>query len=134
MALSKAEQRAIVKRDAERRLERDIAEHIALQSPKVADNGMPIDYLPNNHRDVRASRKWNPTRVVGIAPGTEDISDGTPTVLVRRPGQPDEIRTVSSFRQPRRTRRTVSQSTVQATRQTPLQSSSLPAHDWLASE
>lgn len=36
--------------------------------------------------------------VRGIAPGTEDSSDGTPTVLVTHADGSQEIRTVSSFR------------------------------------
>jgi hypothetical protein len=72
----------------------------------MAPNGMPADWAPNRHRNCRASRdSWElllgyAGSLRGIAPGTENESDGTPTVLVynmfQRHGT--EVRPVSSFR------------------------------------
>lgn len=60
--------------------------------------------LANHHRDIRVSPRFKgwPTRVVGIAPGTEDTSDGTPTVLVTQRDGSSEVRTVASFRKGRK--------------------------------
>lgn len=98
MALSRSEQRRILREDRERRIARDVAEHLALTGSSDAEPAQ--DVLPNNHRDVRVSPRYKgwPTRVVGIAPGTESTSDGTPTVLCRYADGTSEIRTVASFR------------------------------------
>jgi len=65
-------------------------------------DGLPIDFTPNNHRTYKVSRDyWDRMlnhRPVGIAPGTEATSDGTPTVLCHYADGTSEVRTVSSFR------------------------------------
>lgn len=83
--LSKAQQREIMRQDAERRLERDIAEHLLLN--KSSDATPSETGVPNNHmRNPKASADcWSrglKGRTVGVAPGTEAESDGTPTVRV----------------------------------------------------
>jgi hypothetical protein len=67
-------------------------------------DGMPVDYVPNEHRIVRVApdswrRMLNHT-CKGVAPGTEEISDGTPTFLRRNLYDPtvSEVVTVSSVR------------------------------------
>ena len=65
-------------------------------------DGMPLDYTPNGHRTYRVSRDYWERMLnhspVGIAPGTEATSDGTPTVLCTYADGTSEVRTVSSFR------------------------------------
>lgn len=71
-------------------------------------DGMPLDYTPNNHRDIRVSPDYWERMLrhhcVGIAPGTEDTSDGTPTVLCTYADGTSEIRTVASFSRVREAR------------------------------
>jgi hypothetical protein len=104
MSLSRAEQREIVLADRERRIQREIDEYLRLigapsQTVATRDDGLALDYLPNRHRTVRASQSsWLQSRVVGIAPGTEATSDGTPTVKCTYADGTSEVRTVSSFR------------------------------------
>jgi len=68
------------------------------------DDGMPIDYVDNGNRIVRvAPDSWQRMlrhRCVGIAPGTEDTSDGTPTFLRRNLYDPTicEVVNVSAVR------------------------------------
>jgi len=70
-------------------------------------DGMPVDYVPNEHRIVRVApdswRRMLNFRCIGIAPGTEDSSDGTPTVRVRNlyDSSVDSVVPVSHFRRER---------------------------------
>jgi hypothetical protein len=86
MSLSRDEQYRILREDQERRITREVNEWLALNTAKPDPNAMPADYLPNRHRTIRASedswRRGLKGRTAGIAPGTEDASDGTPTVAV----------------------------------------------------
>jgi hypothetical protein len=108
--MDKRTQREIMRRDNERRAERAVADYLALQgrdtSRQTAPNGMPLDYMPNSHRDIRVSpSSWDVSgRVVGVATGTEKTSDGTPTVRVIHSDGTEEIRTVSSIRRRRNSR------------------------------
>lgn len=108
-------QREIMRADEERRIQRDIDEWLLLKGSDdshiiaTRDDGLALDFLPNNHRDVRVSpstwdRSW---KTPGIAPGTEATSDGTNTVRVRNlyDDTVNEVRTVASFRRPRETSR-----------------------------
>jgi hypothetical protein len=85
-----------------------LAEQAAIIEAWIAENtdarGV-VQYAPNSMMiradaraigavtatDVRVSERWRPTakRAVGTAPGHE--GDGTPSMLVKRPGQPDEV-------------------------------------------
>jgi hypothetical protein len=86
MSLSRDEQYRILREDEERRITREVNEWLALNTAKPNPNAMPADYLPNQHRTIRASedswRRGLKGRTAGIAPGTENHSDGTPTVAV----------------------------------------------------
>jgi len=70
-------------------------------------DGMPVDYVPNEHRIVRVApdswRRMLDFRCVGIAPGTEAESDGTHTVRVRNLYDPsiNDVVPVSHFRRER---------------------------------
>lgn len=110
MALSRADQRRIMRDDVKRRNAREALEDATLlrDTSYCPDGVDPYHYdrsitgVPTQgNRNFAASRSsWERGlrgRTVGIAPGTEDDSDGTPTVAVIIDGV-TEIRPVSSFR------------------------------------
>jgi len=72
-------------------------------------DGMPIDFTPNAHRNIKVSPDYWERMLrfqpVGIAPGTESTSDGTPTVRCTYADGTSEVRTVSSFSKVREARR-----------------------------
>lgn len=137
--LSRQQQREILRRDAEARRQRDIEDFLLLNKPSDAT---PTETgVPNNHnRVVRVSESsWNRGlrgKVVGVAPGTESESDGTPTVLCKYADGSQEVRTVSSFRALRTRRARVTQPTVQTTRVEPIRMDNpiFGTNDYLASE
>lgn len=119
MALSRADQRRILREDAKRRNAREASEIADL----LGFAPTPDETVPRGTMLVRAdaraigattaltvrasqsswldSRGYLRGRVVGVAPGTEDTSDGTPTVRVIHADGTSEVRTVASFRAPR---------------------------------
>lgn len=126
--LSPSAQRRIMRDDAQRRLDRDIAEHLALHGAVPASltrqNGMPLDYLSNHSRlPVAHDASMYPReRAVGIATGTSDTSQG-PTVRVIHADGTTEVRTVSSFRKDRVSstrQRATATTTVKRTRALPM--------------
>jgi hypothetical protein len=124
MALSSQQQREIIAADRARRDAREIEEYLALQAARGGtDHTRRVNGVDPYHvtRSITGepsdrNRKHRPSgdywtrgtfergRIVGIAPGTEDTSDGTPTVRVTRADGTSEVRTVASFRQPREAR------------------------------
>jgi hypothetical protein len=119
MALSRAEQRAIVAADAERRRAREIDEYLQLHGSSEASesydprltalpcqtSGVGVVYPP---RRVRVSEdSWTRGmrgRTVGVAPGTEDSATEATVRVIHADGS-SEIRTASSFRAVRETQR-----------------------------
>lgn len=132
--------RDIVKQDNARRADRVIKELALFDRPTDAPDGIDpylwdrsITGVPSaGNRNPKASRNsWLQGRVVGVATGTENThKPGDPaTVLIRKPGLPDEVVTVASFRPARDTRAVVRVKRETATPETALHTPKL-THDY----
>lgn len=111
--MNAAQQREIVRADRARRLARQLDEDIEIFGPpKASENHAGKLLVRSDARAMgcvtalttRASRSsWLDKngqlrgRVVGIAPGTEDTSDGTPTVLVTHADGRSEVLPANGF-------------------------------------